>query len=63
MKKVYDGLAILLKYEPDGNISVDHDIIYSGGGDPSEMDAEDLQNLENLGWFWNPDFDSWAKNV
>lgn len=63
MKRIYDGLTILLKYDPEGDCAAEHDVLYAGGGDPKEMSPEDLAKLDELGWHWDEDLDSWAHYV
>jgi len=63
MEKVYQGLAILLKYAPDGqrDLAADHDVIYCGPGDDVKISPEDKKELKRLGWFFSKEFDSWTK--
>lgn len=62
MLQFSEGLQILAKYFPDGNLAAEHDIIYAGG-DPSGVTIEptDLAQLDQLGWFLSEEFESWAK--
>lgn len=60
MKKVYEGLAILLKYDPDGDIAAHHDQILTGGPSPSEASKEDLDALEKLGWRFDLHENCWC---
>ncbi len=61
-KQVYDGLSILLKYEPEGDVATDHEILYGPGPGPDvgEISEEDLKRLDGLRWWWHPDEDCWA---
>lgn len=59
MKRIYDGLMILLKYEPDGDCAAEHDVFYAGSIDPKEITPEDLKALETLGWFYDNTLESW----
>ncbi len=62
MKEIYDGLAILMKYEPEGGVDASHDLFcaapFTGRDDVS---AEDQKTLDALGWHWDEDADSWAR--
>lgn len=60
MNKLYQGLAILLKYEPDGEASADHDVLYAGETHPSAMLPEDVKALDDLGWHYT-DTVGWLK--
>lgn len=61
MKDVYDGLAILLRYDPDGDFDSQHDQLFCGGPRPDLIDAADFAKLDDLGFFWNEEFESWSK--
>lgn len=63
MKKIYEGLQILLKYEPEGGMSAEHDEVFADGPSPANMSAEDVEKLEELGWRFQPEFDSWRAFV
>ena len=64
MNSVLEGLQILAKYFPDGDIAAEHDVIYAGGDNSDvEISEEDLARLDELGWFIDSEVDSWAKFV
>ncbi len=64
MKKVAEGLQILLKYDPDGGCCAEHDEFYAGNDCPPEkMTPEDVARLDELGWLWDADLPSWMKFV
>ena len=54
--KLIEGLNILAKYEPKGNVEPGLDTIYGPG--PEEPSPEDKAKLDKLGWFWEED--SWV---
>lgn len=63
MKSLRDGLTILLKYEPKGTSSAEHDIIYAGGdvcNSKENFSVKDIKALEELGWFWDDQFECWT---
>jgi len=61
MKRLLEGLQILAKYWPDGDVSAEHDVIYVGGP-KEEMSAEDVALLEAIrGWFYEDQYDCWGK--
>jgi len=64
VKKVLEGLLILKKYFPEGDIAAQHDEIYAGG-DASEVEISesDKKRLDDLGWFIDEEEDSWKKFV
>ena len=43
------ALGIFSKYEKEGSISAEHDIIYAGPS-PSQVSFEDKVTLAELGW-------------
>ena len=61
MKQIYDGLAIFMKYEPDGEINIGHDEIFAGNTDG--ISEEDYQALEDLGWSVDDGEECWAHFV
>ena len=48
IKECIEGLSILAKYDPDGDMDAQHDEIYAGSTDPSLMEAADREDLERL---------------
>ena len=64
MKNVITGLTILLRYDPQGDICAEHDVIYAGHDvDPSRMTADDLADMEKAHWKYDTDIPSWRKFV
>ena len=59
MKKIYEGLGILLKYAPNGSCDAQHDELFAEG--PRGVSEEDAVKLAELGWRWDQQIDSWAK--
>jgi len=55
MRKTKEGLEILLKYCIDGDdsISAEHDIIYCGPSTPEDISKEDMERLEELGFYFD----------
>lgn len=62
MKRFKEGLDIISKYIEDGDIAAEHDQIWAGPDDASEMNIseEDLKRLDELGWFIDEEFDCWT---
>ena len=50
MRKLLKGLEILCKYEEDGGVCAEHDVIYAGGTYPDKISEEDMETLEDNGW-------------
>lgn len=50
------GLMIFAKHG-DQDVSAEHDQLWAGAQIDSD---EEIELLENLGWHWNPDYDSWS---
>jgi hypothetical protein len=65
LNQVIKGLEILVKYSGDGSHSIcaEHDIIYAGPDVKEDLRDEDRKALEELGWHWAEDADSWARFV
>jgi len=63
MRNVYEGLRILLNYDPNGDFSTGHEVIYSGP-DHNRFLQEELLELHQLEWFFdNEEFHCWMKFV
>ena len=58
MTKIAAAMMILGKYEPDGYVQGEHDIIYLPG--PKMLASEDRAELERLGVHWDGEVESWA---
>lgn len=59
---VMEGLKILLKYYPDGDVCAEHDIVYAGDGPDNgkKVNKEDRKTLEELGWHIDSETESWS---
>ncbi len=61
MKEIAEGLAILMKYDADGSVCAEHDILAAAPDvRKDQVSAEDRAKLEELGWHWSSEADSWA---
>lgn len=62
MREIAEGLTILMKYDPDGSVCAEHDIL-AAAPDVQEdtVSVEDKAKLEALGWHWDSETDSWAR--
>jgi hypothetical protein len=62
MLRLYNGLSILLKYDPNGECSIDRndECIYCGPNH-NNLSLEDLKTLEELNWFWEETYECWGK--
>jgi len=57
-----EGLKILAKYDSDGfSVCAEHDVVYAGPGDADEVDPEDADRLQELGWHIDSDVHRWRK--
>ena len=54
-----EGLQIIERHETNAFVVAEHAIIY-GGGDDIGLSAAECGRLEELGWFLDTEFDSWA---
>jgi hypothetical protein len=62
INEVLGGLQILAKYNGEKHdICAAHDIIYAGAG--VEVTPEEAVELDKLGWFFEKEFESWARFV
>lgn len=59
---IIEGLKIAEKYDPGAWIDAQHDVIYALCDDPDspKVSAEDRARLEELGFHWDDEVDSWA---
>lgn len=60
IKRVIEGLQILMKYSD--RISSSYDCIISGAPN-EEISASDAAALEALGWFQSKEYGTWSKFV
>lgn len=63
MKDLIKALQILLKYSNDGRkpTHCEHDVIYVYSGiEIEKVSPEDIDKLEELGFFWDEDYDCFA---
>ena len=63
MRDILGGLKILEKYTPEdlGDFAAEHDQIWAGiDADDMDISEEDLEKLDELGWFLDEEFDSWS---
>lgn len=60
--KIFDGMTIILKYQPDASMSAEHDEIYFGDYAETfrQMNKEERQKMDDLGWFEVEESDSWG---
>ncbi len=62
MKRIYEGLGILLKYcsTEDADCCAEHDILYAAGPSVEDISAEDFARLDDLGWSYDESLTSWC---
>ena len=60
-KEFLRGAEMILSTQPGADFSAEHDVIYFGGYVPEDFTSEQLDELEELGWF--EQYDSWATYV
>jgi hypothetical protein len=68
---VIEGLEIFARLCKMGRsthgILARHDVIYAGGikrnGPEEDVPDEDRKRLDELGWYWDSDMESWARCV
>ena len=61
MRKLLKGLEVLCKYEEDGSVSAEHDVIYAGETHPDKISVEDIQTLDDNDWSFDYHLDCWRK--
>lgn len=66
---IIEGLQLVAKYCEHGEetqfaIEGQHDIIYARSDQTKEEWSEkDVKRMEELGWFWSNDAESWARHA
>jgi len=64
MQELIEGFNILIKYSDKGDVCAEHDVIYASSEiEENTMSMEDVAKMDELGWHWDEDADSWAKFV
>lgn len=63
LSTLLEGMQILNKYmgKVEGECAAEHDIIYLPGPSKEELSAEDAKRLDDLGFFFDDQYDSWAR--
>ena len=59
MSDLFSILQILLKYEPNGDISAEHDTLYLTGPEPEKLSEEESETLKSLHCFYDESTQSW----
>ena len=49
-----------MKYDPEGEVCADHDIISVSPQIGAIMDIEDQADLQKMGWHHDPKYSSWS---
>ena len=61
MEKLIQALQIFLKYNnPTHPTHCEHDVLMVVGITEEEVSDEDKDKLDELGFFWNSEYDCWA---
>lgn len=64
MSDVAKGLNIFMKYDSEGQMTTSHDVIFASSlGENDKLTPEELALLDEAGWFFDSEVDSWAKFV
>lgn len=64
LSDVRAGLEVLAAYDKgEAHVCAEHDEIFVGGPAPKQMQAADVTRLEELGFDWDEDTDSWHRYV
>ena len=58
-EKLMAGFGILSRYEANPEFDFQHDIMYVGGPHPDKLSPEDKVFLEEFGFSWDEEHDSW----
>jgi hypothetical protein len=59
VEEIIRGLQLIAKYQPDAEVSADHDVLYAGT--PSAMPQAERYQMANLNWIEDKEFDAWKK--
>jgi hypothetical protein len=64
MKDLIEALTIFMKYLEDENdfspTGCEHDVLYIMSVGEDEVSQADCMRLDELGFFWNNEYDCWA---
>ena len=64
MRDLIDGFTILMKYDPDGEVCADHDVVCAAPTVRADTPTpEDRAKLEELRWRFSKEYDSWSRFV
>ena len=55
-KNLITALGVFSKYQPNGNISAEHDTLYAGPS-PADVSEADAVVLDGLGWHPSDEYD------
>lgn len=62
LSRLWPGLEIIRKYEPNAYVSAEHDIIYVGSDEHFHLYTQDeLKIMDETGWF--VEMEGWAHHV
>lgn len=61
MEDLIRGLQILQRYNPKASVAAAHEILYAGPGESTEISDVDAKELKELGWFFEEEFNCWAR--
>jgi hypothetical protein len=56
--RILSGMNLIAKYEPDADLSAEHDIIWFGHYQPDLMTEEEREQMKR--WGWHEDMESWS---
>lgn len=59
-RTIKDGLDVLLKYEPKGEFSAEHDQVWFHGREAKPLSKADEAKLRELNWFFDDEIDAWS---
>lgn len=63
MKNLIEALQIFLKYgNPNFPTHCEHDELWVYGYDVMEINGEDVERLEKLGFVWNEDYEGFVSS-
>lgn len=57
--RTFDGMAIIVKYEPQAELAAEHDQIWFGEYQPDRLTDDERETMKKLGWFENQE--SWSR--
>lgn len=59
LQEIATGLQIIAKYGDRHDVGAEHDVIMAGHIAAEKMTNEDKKAMEDAGWLWSEEYDSY----